>query len=513
MKISLFLRLSVIAGLFACTSVQKTTQEKEPGIMPALNQIVAHRGAFKTQKFPENSIAALKHAFELKCGGTEFDIHMTADDSLIINHDPHYQKLQIEKTNYADLIKTPLSNGEKLPTLREFIQTSLQYNQGSLMVYEIKPSSISKERGRLVAERVLQLIRQMKATKNALFISFDIGILQRIKELDPKAHVQYLNGEKSPAELKAAGMDGADYHFSVFKKHPEWIESAKALKLALNAWTVNDAADMDWLLAQGFQYITTNEPELLAERIKLAPTSGNWKLVWHDEFNYEGLPNAEKWNYDVGGHGWGNNEWQYYTREDTNNAVVRHGHLYITARKQTKENSKYTSARLITKGKGDWLYGRIEVRAKLPAGRGTWPAIWMLPSENAYGTWPASGEIDIMENVGYNPDTIYSSVHTRSFNHMIGTQKTNGKWIKDPSADFHIYTAEWTDKKIDFFIDDKLFFSFANTGKGFAEWPFDKKFHLLLNIAIGGNWGGHRGVADDLHTAVMEVDYVRVFQK
>jgi beta-glucanase (GH16 family) len=243
-----------------------------------------------------------------------------------------------------------------------------------------------------------------------------------------------------------------------------------------------------------------------------------WKLQWADEFNYTGLPDSTKWNYDTGTGcpdvcGWGNNELQYYTSADTNNAVVRNGKLLIRALKQTKENSAYTSARLVTKHKGDWLYGRIEVKAKLPGGRGMWPAIWMLPTDWEYGGWPSSGEIDIMENVGHNPDTVFSSVHTKKFNHAIGTQKTKGLKVNDAYAAFHVYAIEWYKDRIDFFIDDNLFFSFKNTSNGFAEWPYNKKFHLLLNIAVGGNWGGQKGVDETAFPATMEVDYVRVYQQ
>ena len=236
------------------------------------------------------------------------------------------------------------------------------------------------------------------------------------------------------------------------------------------------------------------------------------KPVWSDEFDYSGLPDTSKWGYDTGGNGWGNNELQYYTNADTNNAVVRDGNLIITARKQTKDSNDFTSARLISKFKGDWLYGRIEVRAKLPAGRGIWPAIWMLPTDWEYGGWPGSGEIDIMENVGYMPDSVFGSVHTKSFNHVKGTQKTKGLFINDLSTAFHVYAVNWDTEKINFLIDDKEYFSFSNTGKGFEEWPFDKRFHLLLNVAVGGNWGGKKGIDSTINTAAMTVDYVRVYK-
>lgn len=236
------------------------------------------------------------------------------------------------------------------------------------------------------------------------------------------------------------------------------------------------------------------------------------KLVWAEEFNYKGLPDSTKWSYNVDGHGWGNNELQYYTDRRLKNARVEGGKLIIEARKEAYKGSKYTSARLLTIGKAEWTYGRIEVRAKLPKGRGMWPAIWMMPTDTTHGDWPASGEIDIMEFVGYEPDTVYGTVHTKAYNHVIGTQKTKGVWRNDLSTAFHVYAVEWTPEEIRFFVDDENYSTFNNEHKTSAEWPFDHPFHLILNIAVGGNWGGARGVDDSIFPQRMEVDYVRVYQ-
>lgn len=238
----------------------------------------------------------------------------------------------------------------------------------------------------------------------------------------------------------------------------------------------------------------------------------SWRLAWSDEFNYTGLPDSTKWSYEEGGRGWGNHELEYYTKSEKANADVHGGILYITARKEQRDKNGYTSARLRTKYKGDWLYGRIEVRAKLPAGRGLWPAIWMLPTDWSYGDWPGSGEIDIMENVGFKPDTVFGSVHTKRFNHVIGTQFTKGFRLTDAYTKFHVYAIEWYPDRITFFVDDKAYATFRNTGKGPDEWPFDKRFHLLLNVAVGGGWGGAKGVDESIFPRSMEVDYVRVYQ-
>jgi beta-glucanase (GH16 family) len=245
------------------------------------------------------------------------------------------------------------------------------------------------------------------------------------------------------------------------------------------------------------------------------PADKNWKFettpAWSDEFDYTGLPNSTKWGYDIGGSGWGNNELQYYT-DVINNAKVENGILTITARKETMANRNYTSARLVTKNKGDFLYGRLEIKAKLPAGRGTWPAIWMLPTEWAYGDWPRSGEIDIMEHVGYDPNNVLFSIHTQAYNHSIGTQKSGGQLIPTAIADYHKYRVDWTPYAVRGYFDDQLVFTFVNEGKGYASWPFDKKFHLLINLAVGGNWGGAQGVDDTIFPASFMVDYVRFYK-
>jgi beta-glucanase (GH16 family) len=149
----------------------------------------------------------------------------------------------------------------------------------------------------------------------------------------------------------------------------------------------------------------------------------DWKLSWSEEFNYNGLPDSTKWGYDIGGHGWGNNELQYYTRASLENAEVSNGSLKVKAIREKMGNRDYTSARLLTKGKADFTYGKIEIRAKLPAGRGVWPAVWMLGNNINTVGWPESGEIDIMEHVGFEKDSVFGTIHTKSYNHIKGTQK------------------------------------------------------------------------------------------
>ena len=228
-------------------------------------------------------------------------------------------------------------------------------------------------------------------------------------------------------------------------------------------------------------------------------------LVWSDEFDTNGAPNPAKWGYDVGtgSGGWGNNELQYYTSR-TDNAIVSNGILQIIAKKELFGGSNYTSARLLSKDKFSFKYGKVEVRAKLPAGIGTWPAIWMLGSNISNVGWPACGEIDIMEHKGSELNKIHGSLHHPG--HSGGSADTKTVTISNATTDFHRYTVEWKDASIKFLIDDVLFYTFANS----STLPFNQPFFLLLNVAMGGTFGG--SVDPAFSNASMEIDYVRVYQ-
>ncbi len=250
---------------------------------------------------------------------------------------------------------------------------------------------------------------------------------------------------------------------------------------------------------------------------KLEENKQRMVLVWSDEFDKDGLPDSTRWGYDLGDGcpqkcGWGNNELQYYTANRAENARVHDGKLIIEAHQEKMNNKEYTSSRLVSKHKGDWTYGKIEAKAKLPMGVGTWAAIWMLPTDWAYGDWPASGEIDIMEFVGFMPDSIFGTVHTTMYNGMLGTQQSKGKADPTVSATFHTYGIAWDADKIDFLFDDKVYHTFFNHHKGTAAWPFNLDFHLVLNLAVGGNWGGTKGVDTTIWPQQMIIDYVRVYQ-
>lgn len=254
-----------------------------------------------------------------------------------------------------------------------------------------------------------------------------------------------------------------------------------------------------------------------------AARADDWKLVWVDEFNQPGAPDSQKWNYEEGYIR--NNEKQYYTRDRRENARVEDGVLIIEARKERyeiptdgarrkgRQYADYTSASLITRGKASWTYGRIQVRAKLPQGRGMWPAIWMLGTIRGDVGWPECGEIDIMEYVGYRPHTIHANIHTKRYNHVLGTGKGSKIRIEKPYEDFHLYWIQWTPEKIDFFVDDQKYFTYENEGTGNAAWPYDKPHYLILNIAVGGSWGGQKGIDDEIFPQQMQIDYVRVYQR
>ncbi len=245
-------------------------------------------------------------------------------------------------------------------------------------------------------------------------------------------------------------------------------------------------------------------------------STGSWTLVWQDDFNGDVL-DAEKWTPIIGDGcpnlcGFGNNELQYYTDEEAN-LKVSDGVLKLVAHQQAYDDSAYTSAKLVSKHKGDWKYGRVEVLAKLPEGRGTWPAIWMLPTMDATMNWPLDGEIDIMEHVGYHPGMVYGTIHTQKYNHMLGTQKSDSLLVNDVSSRFHNYQLEWSEEHLSWSIDGQTFLTLLKEGNGYEGWPFDQPFHLILNLAVGGNWGGKYGVDDRIWPQSFEIDYVKVYQR
>lgn len=241
--------------------------------------------------------------------------------------------------------------------------------------------------------------------------------------------------------------------------------------------------------------------------------NGEYRLVWSDEFDSE----SGDWSYETGGSGWGNDEAQYYVDKAYGDKVVskvKDGNLVITAHKLDTplEGKKYISARMTTKR--SWTYGKIEMRAKLPAGRGLWPAFWMLPAARTSDNL-LDGEIDIMEYVGYEPGVVWFSLHNKKDRTDAGKNLlTTSYRPSSPESEFHVYGVEWTADYIQAYIDGLPYYTFRNDGSGDpASWPFDKAFNIKLNIAVGGNWGGYMGIDDSIFPAEYVIDYVRVYQR
>ena len=265
---------------------------------------------------------------------------------------------------------------------------------------------------------------------------------------------------------------------------------------------------------------------------KAASKPGAYILVWSDDFDYSGKPDPEKWKFETGFIR--NDEKQYYT-DRPKNVRVEDGNLIIEAHKEKYPNkdfgtdrfkdkswlryiskidsASYTAASIETIGLAEWTYGKIEVRAKLPKGVGMWPAIWMLGENKPEVGWPECGEIDIMEHVGFDKDSIFGTIHTNAYNHMKGTQKGKKIYIDQPYDRFHVFSIEWTPEKIDFLLDGVVYNHIENEHKTTDEWPFDQNFYLKINIAVGGGLGGKKGIDDSVFPQQMVVDYVRVYQQ
>jgi len=259
-------------------------------------------------------------------------------------------------------------------------------------------------------------------------------------------------------------------------------------ELGTNAYTVYVSA------YNGTKFISGNIPVV----VYVQPT-----LVWADEFDVDGAPNSAYWTCETGAGGWGNNELQCYTNRPQN-VIVQNGTLRINAIKEVYNGSNYTSARIITSGKKSFKYGRIDIRAKLPAGAGTWPALWMLGDNISTAGWPACGEIDIMEHIGNNLNTIYGTLHYPG--HSGGNADSSTTTVATATTDFHVYSIDWSSTAIKFYVDNQLYRSFGNSNAV----PFNSNFFFIFNCAMGGNFGGT--IDPNFTSATLEVDYIRVYQ-
>lgn len=264
-------------------------------------------------------------------------------------------------------------------------------------------------------------------------------------------------------------------------------------------------------LMSGSARQTVSVSQAAAEK-DLYPAPEGYKLVWQDEFNSGTELNGNDWTHEVKNAGWVNNELQNYVNHTTpgGNLVteVKGGKLLIHC---LKENGKVYSGRVYAKVNEGWTYGYIEASIKLPKGKGTWPAFWMMPVH--FTSWPADGEIDIMEEVGYRPNYVSSSLHANAHVHSNGTQVTHEMFCAGAEDDFHTYAIEWRHDNITTYVDGKLQLSYDNRGLGRDDWPYDDPFYIIFNLAWGGSWGGQQGVDESALPATLEVDYVRVFQK
>ena len=262
-----------------------------------------------------------------------------------------------------------------------------------------------------------------------------------------------------------------------------------------------------------FAYSSTGNIISDFKKATIFVTESGPQLIWSDEFNIDGAPDTSKWGYDLGDGcpgncGWGNGEKEYYTNR-SDNVKVENGVLKIIAKKENYQGSEYTSARLLTKGKFDFTYGRIDVKAKLPIGEGTWPAIWMLGANIDTVGWPKCGEIDIMEHWGYNPSLISSATHTPSCSGGCANTKVGETTITDFSTEFHVYSLEWTEHELNFIIDGDLKYSYNPTTKNSNTWPYNAPQFLILNVAMGGSWFS---IDPNFTESVMEIDYIKVYQ-
>ncbi len=248
--------LFILSAMMLCIALESMAQNK--------NKVIAHRGAWKNTGATENSIAALEHAIKLKCYGSEFDVHMSADSVLFVNHDHTIKGIDIEKTNAKELSEVKLGNGENLPTLEAYLKAGANQKKTRLIL-EIKTSRLGKDRSLALATKCVEMVKKLKVEKITDYIAFDFDVCKKVKELAPKAHVEYLNGDKNPAEILAAGLDGIDYHYSIYKKNETYIKEIHDKGLKTNVWTVNSKEDMKFFLDNNVDYITTNEPEALLE--------------------------------------------------------------------------------------------------------------------------------------------------------------------------------------------------------------------------------------------------------
>ena len=377
----------------------------------------------------------------------------------------------------------------------------------------------------------------------------EVGTMENVKgSQDAFLYESYREGDIRVAHLIADGVYDVTFHFAEpeqFAARERVFDSLVEGRLVIDdldvmlsrdgkvesalTVTVPDIEITDGELNIEFD-ASVAEPVLsaLVVRSKNRPTPA-WEMVWSDEFDGETL-DAGKWSPNIWPARKVNDEDQTYTPREKN-LRVENGNLVIEAHKEDYEGANYTSGRVHSDGKGDFLYGRFEARAKLPRGKGTWAAIWMLPSDpfkyattceegedwqgsSTCNAWPNSGEIDIMEHVGYQMGHIHGTVHNEAYYWLKWEQRKGRILLDDVDTAFHVYALEWTPERIDVFVDDSHYFTYVNENTGWQVWPYDQPLHVILNLAVGGGWGRAGGGIDDtVFPQRMLVDYVRVYQR
>jgi len=329
------------------------------------------------------------------------------------------------------------------------------------------------------------------------------------------------------AETVSVPADGGTYTVSVTTTGKEWGAYTDASFLTLTtqntasqsgSLTITVPANPDTEARTGAVTImssTARKTVTVTQAAAATPAYNapeGYKLVWQDEFDSGSELNANDWTHEVKNSGWVNNELQNYVNHKSPEGElvteVKGGTLRIHC---FKEKGKVYSGRVYAKVKQGWTYGFIEARIKLPKGKGTWPAFWMMPVN--FKSWPADGEIDIMEEVGYHPDYVSSSLHANAHVHSNNTQVTHEMKCEGAEGEFHTYSILWTHENITTYVDGKVQLSYDNRGLGRDDWPYDDPFYIIFNLAWGGDWGGAQGVDESALPVTMEVDYVRVFQK
>lgn len=358
------------------------------------------------------------------------------------------------------------------------------------------------------------------------WLSFDLPV-ELAGRYKAEVHLASLSGDKVSCWIEDyyTNKDGRTYNISGSLEIPSSEEAGNYVSLHKDGSPLNRGkhpvklhveggeAAVDWI-----KFTLIKERQLTPEVLTQNMDGSEWVIVWSDEFETDGLPDESKWTYDIGNWGWGNNELQYYTVARTENARVENGNLIIEARKGDM-GEKWTSARLTTREKTSFIYGKIEFRARVPKERGNWAAGWTLGDKYVDElSWPYCGEIDIMECVGYEiNDTTgnglhHASVHCGAYYFKLNNQPTGITEVNNMNDDYHLYTVEWTPDYIKAYVDDLLYFTYEDTSDSLT-WPFNEPQNIIMNLAMGGGWGGAQGMDESVTTQQIVVDYVRVYER